>query len=103
MGKFGSIFDGEKKQASKRTSKRKSDSAPNAGNESKSNRGRPAGHAGGKRSNPEFKQSLAYVRKETHRAVMKRIDVENDKLSDAAAKPDYSDLVQSLLERWLNS
>jgi len=48
----------------------------------------------GKRSNPEFTQAPAFIRKSTHRAVKVKLimDTEFD---------DYSELVEALLAQWL--
>ena len=56
-------------------------------------RGRPRD---GKRSNPDYKQISALIRKDTHRAVVRVL------LDDGEAR-DVSDLLQELLQRWLAS
>jgi hypothetical protein len=48
----------------------------------------------GKRSNPEYGQVSAWIRKDTYRAVQDRLFPE---------RREFSDLVQALLEKWLNS
>ena len=55
-------------------------------------RGRPRN---GKRSNPDYKQISALIRKDTHRAVVRVL------LDDAESR-DVSDLLQELLQRWLD-
>ena len=54
-------------------------------------RGRPRT---GKRSNPDYKQISALIRKDTHRGVARA-------LLDEDASRDVSDLLQELLEGWL--
>lgn len=57
--------------------------------EEKRGRGRPKG----KKSNPEYTRLMVYVRKDTLKATKKRlIDLEME----------ASELVQQLLEEWLN-
>jgi CO dehydrogenase/acetyl-CoA synthase alpha subunit len=46
----------------------------------------------GKRSNPDFTQITAYVKKDTHEAVMRRIYKELE----------LSELIEGLLSNWLN-
>ena len=58
-----------------------------------STRGRPRN---GKRSNPNYKQISALIRKDTHRAVVRA-------LLDEDESRDVSDLLQDLLQRWLGS
>jgi hypothetical protein len=48
----------------------------------------------GKRADPDYKQALAYVRRDTHRRVMMRL---------AGEDREFSDLVETLLSEWLNS
>ena len=48
----------------------------------------------GKRSNPDYKQISALIRKDTHRNVMRA-------LLDETTDRDVSDLLQALLEDWL--
>ncbi len=47
-----------------------------------------------KRDNPDYKQALAYVRRDTHRRVMMRL---------AGEEREFSDLVETLLAEWLDS
>ena len=54
-------------------------------------RGRPAT---GKKSNADFEQVTAYVRKDTYRDV-------KIKLLRGAKKQDFSDLVEDLLSKWV--
>lgn len=53
-------------------------------------RGRP----NGKRSNSEFQQVTAYVRRETYRKV-------SIKLIDQEVKGEFSELIEELLQEWL--
>ena len=57
-----------------------------------STRGRPRT---GKRSNPDYKQISALIRKDTHRAVVSVL------LNDGESR-DVSDLLQELLQKWLD-
>jgi hypothetical protein len=45
----------------------------------------------GKRNNPDYTQISAYIRKDTHRAVMQEI----------VTKRDLSDLIEELFTEWL--
>jgi hypothetical protein len=45
----------------------------------------------GKRNNPDYTQISAYIRKDTHRAVMQAI----------VTKRDLSDLIEELFTEWL--
>jgi hypothetical protein len=47
-----------------------------------------------KRDDPDYKQALAYVRRDTHRRVMARL---------AETEGEYSDLVEKLLTGWLDA
>lgn len=55
-------------------------------------RGRPKG----KRSDPDYEQVTAYIRKDTHR------DVKIALLSEGNGR-EFSELIQELLEQWLLS
>lgn len=55
-------------------------------------RGRPSG----KRSDGEYVQTTAYIRRKTHRAV--KVALVKDE-----GGPDYSELVEDLLDKWLKS
>ncbi len=90
MGKFKGLFDTLEKDKQKTPAKRKAPAkkpqpAPVA------RRGRPSGSLGGKRSDPNYTQLIAYVKKETHSALK------------VALAPDgeISELVQQLLDDWL--
>lgn len=54
-------------------------------------RGRPSG----KRSNTDFQQVTAYIRRDTYRRV-------SIKLIDREKKGEFSELVEILLKEWLN-
>jgi hypothetical protein len=59
-------------------------------------RGRPSGHAGGKRDDDTYTQASAYIPKVLHRKVKAALILEE--------KPqDYSELVEELLTGWLAS
>jgi hypothetical protein len=55
-------------------------------------RGRP----NGKRTNVEFQQVTAYVRRDTYRKV-------SIKLIDRESKGEFSELVEELLQQWLEN
>ena len=48
----------------------------------------------GKRSNPDYRQVSAWVRRDTYKRVTDRLYVRED-------RREFSDLVQALLEAWL--
>ena len=52
------------------------------------------GRPPGKRSDPEYKQYSVLLKRHTHREVMKL-------LRDQEDRPDVSELLQQLLEQWL--
>ncbi len=56
-------------------------------------RGRPRG----KKSDPEYVSAIAYIRKKTHLQV-KRLLLDKEELGD---KQDFSELVQDLLDLWV--
>lgn len=62
--------------------------------EQKRGRGRPRGHAGGKRDDADYTQASAYIRKETHRKVKAAL-IDEEK--------EYSELIEELLTEWLQS
>lgn len=66
-------------------------SSPDAG-AGKRGRGRPSG----KRSDPNFVQTTAYVRAETYR------DVRIELLKEGVGR-EYSELVEELLSQWMKS
>jgi hypothetical protein len=68
------------------------DAAPQA---AEKGRGRPAT---GKRSNPEYKLYAHYLKKRTLREVNARLMALHP---DSDQQPDMSDLLQQLLEEWL--
>ncbi len=84
MSKFDSFIDAAQKD--KKSSKKSPAKAAAKGNGQKQ---RTA-----KRADPEYKQALAYVRRDTHRRVMMRL---------AGEEREFSDLVETLLAEWLNS
>jgi hypothetical protein len=53
------------------------------------------GRPPGKRSDPEFEQVTAYIRKETHQAV--KIELLK------SGRQEFSALVEALLQQWLNA
>ncbi len=55
---------------------------------------KPKGRPKGKRSNPDYEQVTAYVKKETYRKTKIAL-LEQDKFSD------FSELVEELLSEWL--
>jgi hypothetical protein len=57
------------------------------------------GRPKGKRSHPDYEQITAYIRKDTHTAV--KIALLED--SQKGEKHEFSELIQELLEQWLQS
>jgi hypothetical protein len=55
---------------------------------------RAPGRPPGKRSNPDFKPTTLFLKKETQKAVTRL-------LQDQGKKPDLSNLVEELLQNWL--
>ena len=55
--------------------------------------GKSPGRPPGKRSDPEFEQVTAYIRKETHQAV--KIELLK------SGRQKFSELVEALLQQWL--
>ena len=49
----------------------------------------------GKRSNPDYRQVSAWIRKDTYKRATDRLYLKED-------RREFSDLVQSLLEDWLD-
>lgn len=95
MSKFDQILDaakGRDKSSTKKSSK-SSQKTERQNDAPAKRRGRPAT---GKRNDPEFDQTTAYVRKDTYRAV--RIA-----LIEEGEERDYSELVEELLSKWLKS
>jgi hypothetical protein len=66
---------------------------PAAVPESGKGRGRPAT---GKRSNPDWKLYSHFLKKQTQRAAVARLQAEED-------ERDLSDVLQELLEKWLKA
>lgn len=93
LSKFDSLLSGKsRKGASTKSGSKKAGVAPAF----EPRRGRPSGFAGGKRSDPEYTQITAYIRKDTH------ADVKIALLKDRDSR-DMSDLVESLMMEWLKS
>lgn len=102
--KFAGLFDEPPRgaQAKKGAAKRRASPAPAPAPAEKSpqtraagaqaGRGRPAGRAGGKRSDPEYTAITAYVRRGTLADVKARLAREPEK--------DMSDIVQAAFERY---
>lgn len=94
MSKFDQILDaakGRDKASGKKSSKSSQKSPPRI--DEPKRRGRPAT---GKRNDPDYDQTTAYVRKDTYKAV--RIA-----LIEEGEERDYSVLVEELLAQWLKS
>jgi hypothetical protein len=73
-----------------KTSSKKSSTT--AASSSSKRRGRPTG----KRSDPDFEQTTAYIRKDTHRNV-------KIALLEEGEGREYSELVEELLSKWLKA
>lgn len=85
MSKFDSFINAAQKKPSSKTPAK---AAPKAV-EQPGDKKRTA-----KRDDPDYKQALAYVRRDTHRRVMMKL---------AGEEREFSDLVETLLAEWLNS
>jgi hypothetical protein len=81
MSKFGAIVDKRRKEQGSQT-----DSAP----VQTPKMGRPRG----KRSDPDYEQVTSYLRKDTYQAVKVALIKSGEKMQ-------FSDLMQQLLENWL--
>lgn len=94
MSKFDHILDaakGREKGSAKKPSKSSQKSSVRT--DEPKRRGRPPT---GKRNDPEYDQTTAYVRKDTYKAVRIALIEEGEEL-------DYSELVEELLSKWLKS
>lgn len=56
----------------------------------------PKGRPRGKRSNPDYEQVTAYIRRDTHRAVKMALLQEGE-------SREFSELVEELLAEWLST
>ncbi len=92
VSKFDGIF-AETDKAKKRATKKKKAGASEETIATAAKRGRPAS---GKRSNPDFEQVTAYIRKRTH------ADVKIALLREGQ-RQEFSALVENLLAEWLAS
>jgi hypothetical protein len=89
LSKFDKLLDTAKGRD--KTSSKKSSASAATGSASK-RRGRPTG----KRSDPDFEQTTAYIRKDTHRNV-------KIALLEEGEEREYSELVEELLSKWLKA
>jgi hypothetical protein len=102
MSKFAGLFDEpqaqNKSRKSRGTGSKKAATSKKAGTPSEkvAGRGRPQGFAGGKRSDPDFTQTTAYIRIST-------LDEVKVALIKEGKRRDYSELVEDLLRSWLKS
>ncbi len=98
MSKFKSILSAAKERSPELEPEQFSQEAvdnhipPVAEPQPSQKRGRPKG----KRSDPDYEQVTAYIRKDTHR------DVKIALLSEGDGR-EFSELIQELLEQWLKS
>jgi len=91
LSKFDQMPDAAKGRD--KSSAKKSSSKSSLKTDLPKRRGRPAT---GKRNNPDYDQTTAYVRKDTYKSV--RIA-----LIEEGEERDYSELVEELLAKWLKS
>lgn len=63
-------------------------------------RGRPVGHAGGKRSHPNYQQVSAYLPRQMHREIKLAL-LQNEIAT--GQKREFSTLVEDLLKEWLQN
>jgi hypothetical protein len=105
VGKYGGIFGdapkgkGEVLVSNTKTPKTRKDSSPKGSDKSK--RGRPAGLVGGKRSDPAFTQKLVYLKVKSIEAADTKLRAHNKGVKKAKDRTDFSDIVQSLLDKWI--
>jgi hypothetical protein len=95
-GKFSALADLHRQPPETETSEPVMEQAPSLqamAPEAGKGRGRPAV---GKRSNPEWKLYSHFLKRQTQRAAAARLQAEDD-------RRDLSDVLQELLEGWLNS
>lgn len=90
MSKFKGLFDAPQEKGRKAAPRPKT--RPEAKPAPK--RGRPAGPAGGKRSNPDYTAITAYVRRDSLREVKAKL---------AREEKDLSDIVQEAFDGYLNT
>jgi hypothetical protein len=101
VSKFKGILDAakgrepEKSSQQAETQKLQSRSADQSQIEPPPKRGRPKA----KRSDPNYEQVTAYIRKDTHTIVK----IELLKSAQDGQKREFSELIQDLLEQWLES
>jgi hypothetical protein len=93
LSKFDSLAGAKNRKGA---SVKNGSKATNATPATVARRGRPSGFAGGKRSDPDFTQITAYIRKDTH------ADVKIALLKQRDGR-DMSDLIESLFAQWLKS
>jgi hypothetical protein len=85
MSKFDGILSVKPSSASKKTPK----TSVKGNSEPKNNISRTPG----KRSNPDYTQITAYIRKETHENVMRKI----------YKRQEFSELLEELLTNWMKN
>jgi hypothetical protein len=89
MGKFGAIRTVRQDQP---VSQSEATATPSSQPTPISMRGRPAG----KRSNPDFEPTTIFLRKATKKTA-------NRTLEDSGVKQDLSELIESLLQKWISA
>ncbi len=98
MSKFDGIFGAAKERAKSKgkVSARGKGKTPRADATPVLRPGRPAGPAGGKRSDPDYMQISAYVRKQTH------ADAKIALLREGKRR-ELSELIEELIAEWLKA
>lgn len=91
MGKFGAIRTVRQELPTAVAEENEAISAPSPQPTPISMRGRPAG----KRSNPDFEPTTIFLRKTTKKTA-------NRTLEDSGTKQDLSELIESLLQKWIS-
>ncbi len=101
MSRFGKIFEAASghEPPAKRSVKRRGPGRPPKAQETEPPR-RP-GRPNGKRSDPEFTQTTAYIREATYLDIQDELRAEKRRVKRDAR--DYSDLVEELLAKWLKA
>jgi hypothetical protein len=94
VSKFGAIVQKRKQEKQQGVNPEADYVAQAEGKGGATDTGKRLGRPPGKRSNPDFEQVTAYLRKDTYQAV--RVT-----LLQSGSKKQFSDVVQELLEVWL--
>lgn len=97
-GKFGSLAQLRNKESGENSVARphKDEGREGTGPAKGAARGAGPGRPTGKRSDPDYEQTTVFLKKETKRAAIRQLE-------DSGQKPDLSDLLQSLLAKYISA